>query len=100
HYNFELADTQMLFQLFSMYENEARRVLENGYVLPAYDYVLKCSHTFNLLDARNAISVTERTGYIGRIRALAGRCASAYAEQRRAMGLPLGGKFQMDRVKR
>ncbi len=99
HYNFELADTNMLFQLFGMYEAEARRILEKGFVLPAYDYVLKCSHTFNLLDARNAISVTERTGYIGRIRALAGRCCEAYVEQRREMGLPLAEKFH-DRVKR
>ena len=93
HYNFELADTKMLFQLFGMYEAEAGRILDRGFVLPAYDYVLKCSHTFNLLDARNAISVTERTGYIGRIRALAGRCCESYVAQRREMGLPLVGKF-------
>ena len=88
----------MLFQLFGMYEAEADRVLAKGFVLPAYDYVLKCSHTFNLLDARNAISVTERTGYIGRIRMLASRCCAAYAEQRREMGLPFTGKF--DETKR
>ena len=93
HYNFEIADTPMLFKLFGMYEAEAARILEKGYVLPAYDYVLKCSHTFNLLDARNAISVTERTGYIGRIRVLAGKCCAAYAAQRRDMGLPFRGKF-------
>jgi len=93
HYNFEIADTPMLFKLFGMYEAEASRILEKGYVLPAYDYVLKCSHTFNLLDARNAISVTERTGYIGRIRVLAGKCCAAYAAQRRDMGLPFRGKF-------
>lgn len=92
-YNFELADTDMLFKLFSMYEAEACRVLEAGFVFPAYDFVLKCSHTFNLLDARNAISVTERTGYIGRVRTLAGACARAYVEQRMELGHPLMGKF-------
>ena len=66
-YNFETADVEMLFALFSQYEAEANRALEANLVLPAYEYCLKCSHTFNLLDARGAISVTERTGYIGRI---------------------------------
>lgn len=69
-------------------------MLDAGLVLPAYDYVLKCSHTFNLLDARSAISVTERTGYIARVRALAGACCRAYWEQRKAMGYPLMGKFK------
>ena len=94
HYNFEIADTEMLFQLFQMYEAEAGRILDKGFVLPAYDYVLKSSHTFNLLDARNAISVTERTGYISRVRALACRCAAAYREQREKMGFPLMEKFE------
>ncbi|MDD3653399.1 MAG: glycine--tRNA ligase subunit alpha [Desulfotomaculaceae bacterium] len=89
HYNFELADTAMLFKLFDLYEQEALRVVEKGFVLPAYDYVLKCSHSFNLLDARSAISVTERTGYISRVRNLARACAQAYVEQREAMGYPL-----------
>ena len=89
HYNFELADTGMLFKLFDMYEQEALRVVEKGFVLPAYDQVLKCSHTFNLLDARGAISVTERTGFIARVRNLARVCAQAYVEQREAMGYPL-----------
>ena len=92
-YNFEDADTDMLFQLFAMYEAEAGRILDKGRVLPAYDYVLKSSHTFNLLDARNAISVTERTGYISRVRALACRCAAAYRAQREAMKFPLSAKF-------
>ena len=70
-----------------------QKILERGLVLPAYDYVLKCSHSFNLLDARNAISVTERTGYIGRVRALASACCQAYLEQREKMGHPLMGKF-------
>lgn len=89
HYNFELADTGMLFKLFEMYEQEALRVIEKGLVLPAYDYVLKCSHTFNLLDARGAISVTERTGFIARVRNMARLCAQAYVDQRAAMGYPL-----------
>jgi glycyl-tRNA synthetase alpha chain len=92
-YNFELADTDMLFKLFNMYEAESARVMESGMVLPAYDYVLKCSHAFNILDARNAISVTERTGYIARVRALAGACCKAYLAQREHMGFPLTGKF-------
>ena len=96
HYNFEIADTDMLFQLFAMYEAEAGRILDKGFVLPAYDYVLKSSHAFNLLDARNAISVTERTGYISRVRALACRCAAAYRAQREAMGFPLMDKFDKD----
>ena len=92
-YNFEISDASMLFKLFDLYEGEARRIIDSGCVLPAYDYVLKCSHTFNLLDARNAISVTERTGYISRVRALAGLCARAYVEQREKMGYPLMDKF-------
>ncbi len=92
-YNFEVADTEMLFDLFNKFEHESKSVLAKGLVLPAYDYVLKCSHSFNLLDARNAISVTERTSYIGRVRALASACCKAYVEQREAMGYPLMGKF-------
>ena len=89
HYNFELADTALLFHLFDLYEKEAVRVLEAGFVLPAYDYVLKCSHTFNLLDARGAISVSERTAFIGRVRNMARLCAQGYLEQREALGYPL-----------
>ena len=94
HYNFEIANTEMLFELFKMYEAEAGRILDKGYVLPAYDYVLKSSHAFNLLDARGAISVTERTGYISRVRALACRCAEAYKKLREEMGHPLKQKFE------
>ncbi|KJR49413.1 Glycyl-tRNA synthetase alpha chain [Desulfosporosinus sp. I2] len=89
HYNFEVADIEALQTWFEMYEREAKRVVEKGLVLPAYDYVLKCSHTFNLLEARGAISVTERTGYIARVRALARLCAQAYVEQRERLGFPL-----------
>ncbi|MCO1600834.1 glycine--tRNA ligase subunit alpha [Desulfosporosinus nitroreducens] len=89
HYNFEVADIEALQTWFDMYEREAKRVVEKGLVLPAYDYVLKCSHTFNLLDARGAISVTERTSYITRVRGLARLCAQAYVEQREKLGFPL-----------
>ncbi len=89
HYNFEEADIAMLFQLFDMYEKESIRMNEKDLVLPAYDYCLKCSHTFNLLEARGAISVTERTQYIARVRNLARLCAEAYFQQRQAMGFPL-----------
>ncbi|REJ33248.1 MAG: glycine--tRNA ligase subunit alpha [Bacillota bacterium] len=88
-YNFEQADTGLLFELFDRFEAEAERVVQAGLVLPAYDYVLKCSHTFNLLDARGAISVTERTKYIARVRRLARECASAYVAQREKLGFPL-----------
>lgn len=82
-YNFEEANTDMLVRLFDMYEKEALDLLGRNLVLPAYDYCLKCSHTFNLLDARRAIGVDERTGYIGRVRALAQRCAREYLERPR-----------------
>ncbi|MBW1859327.1 MAG: glycine--tRNA ligase subunit alpha [Deltaproteobacteria bacterium] len=88
-YNFELADVKMLLNLFGIYEAECQRVIEASLVLPAYEYCLKCSHTFNLLDARGAISVTERTGYIGRVRNLARACGEGFLEQRRTMGFPL-----------
>jgi glycyl-tRNA synthetase alpha chain len=91
-YNFEKADVPVLFDLFSKYEAESIKQIENGLVLPAYEYCLKCSHTFNLLDARGAISVTERTGYIARIRNLARVSAEAYLKQREAMGYPLLNK--------
>ena len=88
-YNFEEADVEMLFRLFEMYEAEAKRLVDRGLVLPAYDYCLKCSHTFNLLEARGAISVTERMGFILRVRDIARRCAEAYLKQREEMGYPL-----------
>ena len=89
HYNFEEADVPMLLELFGMYEKESLRMADRGLVLPCYDYCLKCSHVFNLLDARGAISVTERTNYIGRVRNLARLAAHGYAAQREAMGYPL-----------
>lgn len=88
-YTFEVSDAKMLFTLFSTYETEAKRCMEQKLVFPAYDYVLKCSHTFNLLDARGAISVTERTGYIGRVRNLAREVAHTYYQVREELGFPM-----------
>ncbi|MEF3254273.1 MAG: glycine--tRNA ligase subunit alpha [Deferribacterales bacterium] len=88
-YNFEEADVEMNFKLFEMYEKECIRLVNKGLVLPAYDFCLKCSHTFNILDARNAISVTERTGYIARVRNLAKLCAEGYYKSREEIGFPL-----------
>jgi glycyl-tRNA synthetase alpha chain len=88
-YNFEKADVDMLLDFFNKYEAESSRMIKEKLVLPAYEYCLKCSHTFNLLDARGAISVMERTTYIGRIRNLARACAEGYLEQREEMGYPL-----------
>ena len=88
-YNFEEADTAMLFKLFDMYEKECLSLSEKALVLPAYDFCLKCSHTFNMLDARGAISVAERTGFIARVRALARRCAVGYLKTREELGFPL-----------
>ena len=88
-YNFELANTEMLFQHFGQFETEAKRLMEAQCVLPAYEMVLKCSHTFNLLDARGAISTTERAAYIGRVRHLARAVAQAYYESREKLGFPM-----------
>jgi glycyl-tRNA synthetase alpha chain len=88
-YNFEEADVEMLQTLFNMYEAEGQRLAEKNLVLPLYDCCLKCSHTFNMLDARGAISVTERTSYIGRVRNLAKLSAESYLRQREEMGFPL-----------
>ncbi|EAD3952808.1 glycine--tRNA ligase subunit alpha, partial [Listeria monocytogenes] len=95
-YAFETSNTDMLLTLFDTYEREATRQMQDGLVFPAYDYVLKCSHTFNLLDARGVVSVTERAQYIGRIRNLARRIAKTFYESREKLGFPLlkeeGGK--------
>jgi len=88
-FNFEEANVELHFRLFEEFEKEALRLLEKGLVYPAYDYVLKCSHIFNLLDARGAISVSERAAYIGRVRNLARRTARAYLELREKLGFPL-----------
>ncbi len=92
HYNFNIAGTEMYFKLFDMFEKECLAVLEYegaNIVLPAYDFVLKCSHVFNMLDARGAISVTERVGYITRVRNIARKCAEKYVQVREELGYPL-----------
>ena len=88
-YNFELSNVEFLFDLFKNYEQEAKRLVDAQCVLPAYEMVLKASHTFNLLDARGAISVTERAAYIGRVRTLARAVAQAYYESRERLGFPM-----------
>ena len=90
-YNFELANTEMLFRQFGDYEAEAKRLIAVQCVLPGYEMVLRCSHTFNLLDARGAISVTERQAYIARVRDLASRVAQGYYDSRKDLGFPLAG---------
>jgi len=98
HYNFEEADADMLFRMFEMCEAESKRLIDKGLVLPAYDYCLKCSHLFNLLDACGAISVKERTAYVGRVRQLARFCAEGYVKQREEMGYPLLEKGAFGKV--
>ncbi|MFL6621395.1 MAG: glycine--tRNA ligase subunit alpha [Sulfurifustis sp.] len=88
-YNFEAANVPWLLGQFNGFESEAKRLIEAGLPLPGYEMVMKCSHTFNLLDARGAISVTERAGYIARVRALARLVAQAYYESREKLGFPL-----------
>jgi glycyl-tRNA synthetase alpha chain len=88
-YNFEASNPEMLLTLFGLYEQEATQLTERGLVLPSLDYVIKCSHAFNLLDARGVISVTERTRYIARIRHLARKVAHLYVQQREKLGFPL-----------
>ncbi len=88
-YNFEESNASMLLNMFDSFESECLKLCKSGLPWPAYDYCLKCSHTFNLLDARGAISITERTGYIGRVRNLASRVARLYSEQRAEFGHPM-----------
>ncbi len=88
-YNFELADVQRVSEMFNLYEVEATVCMAQGLVIPAYDYVLRCSHAFNILDARGAIGVTERASYFARMRNLSARIAQIYVEQRRELGFPL-----------
>jgi glycyl-tRNA synthetase alpha chain len=88
-YNFEHSDPKLLFELFDRFEGEAYRLIRQGLVVPGYDHVVKCSHFFNLLDARGAISVTERIGMIARVRKMARAAAGAYLKQREEMGHPL-----------
>jgi len=88
-YNFERSDAQWLTRQFGDFETQARALLDAGLALPGYEMVMKCSHTFNLLDARGAISVTERAAYIARVRALARQVAQAYYQSREALGFPM-----------
>lgn len=88
-YNFEASSSELLFKLFELYQQEAEQLMARELVLPSYDYVLKCSHAFNLLDARGVISVTERTRYIRQVRGLARKVAQLYLEQREQLGFPL-----------
>ncbi len=88
-YAFEECDADMLFNLFDTYEKEGLKLMEKGLVVPAYDYVLKCSHTFNTLDARGAIGVSQRASFIGRVRNMARNVASAFVKQREELGYPL-----------
>ncbi len=88
-YYFEAADVERLHEMFLNYEAEAKSALEKNLVLPAHDYVLKCSHTFNVLDARGAIGVTERAAYFGKMRNLARAVAESYVKQREALGFPM-----------
>jgi glycyl-tRNA synthetase alpha chain len=91
-YNFELSNTEMLFRHFGEFEAEAKRLIAAQCVLPGYEMVMKASHTFNLLDARGAISVTERAAYIGRVRSLAKSVAEAYYQSRERLGFPMKGR--------
>lgn len=88
-YNFEYSDVEFLFSAFTAYEKEALLLMQNKLALPAYEQILKAAHTFNLLDARGAISVTERAAYIGRIRNLAKNVAQSYLESRARLGFPM-----------
>ncbi|MDR1164762.1 MAG: glycine--tRNA ligase subunit alpha [Deltaproteobacteria bacterium] len=95
-HNFEHASVDRLFALFDLYEAESKKLAQLGLVLPSYDYCLKCSHAFNLLDARRAISVHERTRFIGRVRRLAREACSLYVRQREEMGHPLLGRWEVN----
>jgi glycyl-tRNA synthetase alpha chain len=88
-FNFEHSNAELNRDLFARFEAESLRLLDLGLVLPGYDYCIKCSHLFNLLDARGAVSQAERVAYIGRVRKLARRAARAFLEQRRELGFPL-----------
>ena len=88
-YNFEYSNAKRLFEMFDLFEAEAFSCLEAQIVLPAYDWVLKCSHTFNLLDARGVISKDERVNYINRVRTMAAEVAKLYVKQRESLGFPL-----------
>ncbi|MBL1227458.1 glycine--tRNA ligase subunit alpha [Enterococcus sp. BWR-S5] len=91
-YSFEISNQDMLLENFDKFEKEAKRCIDESLVHPAYDYILKCSHTFNLLDARGAVSVTERAGYLARIRNMARAVAKIFVAEREKLGYPLLNK--------
>ncbi|MEG3061016.1 MAG: glycine--tRNA ligase subunit alpha, partial [Comamonas sp.] len=97
-YNFEHADADFLFTAFAAHEKQAQNLIEQSLSLPAYEQVLKAAHSFNLLDARGAISVTERAAYIGRIRNLARTVAKAYLDSRARLGFPMAPKAWAEEV--
>ena len=97
-YNFEHANVEKLFELFDFYESEANRLIKLDLPLPTYEMVLKASHTFNLLDARRAISVTERLRYILRVRTLARDVAQSYLQARARLGFPMATPELRDEV--
>ena len=97
-YNFEQSDVQMLFRHFADHESDAKRLMQAKLALPAYEKVLKAAHTFNLLDARGAISVTERAAYIGRIRNLARSVSQSYFDSRLRQGFPMCAPGQLQRL--
>ena len=88
-YSFEISNQEMLLENFDKFEKEAKRCIEESLVHPAHDYILKCSHTFNLLDARGAVSVTERAGYLARIRNMARSVAKIFVAEREKLGFPV-----------
>ena len=97
-YNFEHSDADFLFTAFTAHEEQAKHLMEQQLALPAYEQVLKCAHSFNLLDARGAISVTERAAYIGRIRNLARGVAQSYFESRERLGFPLAPREWVEQM--
>ncbi|MBP6484089.1 MAG: glycine--tRNA ligase subunit alpha, partial [Rhodoferax sp.] len=97
-YNFEHSDADFLFTAFAAHEKQAKHLMESQLALPAYEQVLKCAHSFNLLDARGAISVTERAAYIGRIRNLARSVAQSYFESRERLGFPLAPREWVEQM--
>jgi glycyl-tRNA synthetase alpha chain len=99
-FNFEEADVDFMFKSFDTYEQESQRLIEKGLPLPAYEMVMKASHAFNLLDARHAISVTERQRFILRVRTLARAVAQAYFDSRLALGFPLAPAKLAEKVKK
>jgi len=97
-YNFEHSDVDFLLQAFAAHEKQSKHLMDQQLALPAYEQLLKCGHSFNLLDARGAISVTERAAYIGRIRNLARAVAQSYLDSRARLGFPMAPKAWADDV--